>query len=104
MASIAASVTRIRSHPTRTLRASAEAFLDTLGPGNPRRAYGIAVVKTVDQLDGRGLDGLSSPSRALESVSDDETGRSPRNPVGRSGGQYVERAPRRGREMAFLVA
>ncbi|MGK8486862.1 hypothetical protein [Nocardia asiatica] len=34
-----------------------EAFLDTIGSANTRRAYGIiAIVKTVDQLDGRGFD------------------------------------------------
>ncbi|WP_211246455.1 hypothetical protein [Amycolatopsis taiwanensis] len=58
----------------RTLRGSAEAFLDTIGPGNTRRAYGIAVVKTVDQLDGRDPDGLPGPSRSLGSVTDDEIG------------------------------
>ncbi|MFE4457995.1 site-specific integrase, partial [Nocardia tengchongensis] len=71
---MAASVTHIRAQPARTLRASADAFLDTIGPVNTRRAYGIAVVKTVDQLDGRGPDGLPGPSRALDSVSDDEIG------------------------------
>lgn len=75
MASMAASVTGIRTPPARTLRSSAEAFLDTLSHGNTRRAYGIAVVKTVDQLDGRDPDGLPGPSQALDldSVSDDET-------------------------------
>ncbi|MEU1522664.1 hypothetical protein ABZ413_10735 [Nocardia rhamnosiphila] len=58
----------------RTLRGSAEAFLDTIGPGNTRRAYGIAVVKTVDRLDGRVSDGPPGPSRALDSVTDNEIG------------------------------
>ncbi|WP_433685442.1 tyrosine-type recombinase/integrase [Nocardia sp. CA-119907] len=71
---MAATVTRIHTAAPRTLRGSAEAFLDTIGPGNTRRAYGIAVVKTVDQLYGRGPDGLPGPSRALDSVSDDEIG------------------------------
>ncbi len=55
---MAATVTRIHTAAPRTLRGSAEAFLDSIGPGNTRRAYGIAVVKTVDQLDGRSPDGL----------------------------------------------
>lgn len=71
---MAAIVTRIHTAAPRTLRGSAEAFLDTIGAGNTRRAYGIAVVKTVDQLDGRDPDGLPGPSRALDSVSDDEIG------------------------------
>ncbi|MFF3573005.1 tyrosine-type recombinase/integrase [Nocardia jiangxiensis] len=71
---MAATVTRIHTAAPRTLRGSAEAFLDTLGPGNTRRAYGIAVVKTVDQLDGRGPGELPGPSRALDSVTDDEIG------------------------------
>ncbi|WP_245551271.1 site-specific integrase [Nocardia paucivorans] len=58
----------------RTLRGSAEAFLDILTPGNTRRAYTVAVVKTVDQLDGRTRDGLPGPSRALDSVTDTEIG------------------------------
>ncbi|MEV6324007.1 site-specific integrase [Nocardia sp. NPDC051787] len=71
---MAATVTRIHTAAPRTLRGSGEAFLDTIGPGNTRRAYGIAVVKTVDQLDGRDPDGLPGPSRALDSVTDDEIG------------------------------
>ncbi|WP_245551178.1 site-specific integrase [Nocardia niigatensis] len=71
---MAATVTRIHTAAPRTLRGSAEAFLDTLGPGNTRRAYGIAVVKTVDHLDSRDPDGLPGPSRALDSVSDSEIG------------------------------
>src|SRR5690348_1240376 len=73
-ASMVASVTRIRTAAPRTLRGSAEAFLDTVGPDNTRRAYGIAVVKTVDALEGRGPDGLPGHSRALDSVTDDEIG------------------------------
>ncbi|MBF6465152.1 site-specific integrase [Nocardia beijingensis] len=71
-----ATVTRIHTAAPRTLRGSAEAFLDTLGPGNTRRACSIAVVKTVDQFDGRDRDrdGLPGPSRALDSVTDDEIG------------------------------
>ncbi|MFD4367621.1 hypothetical protein [Rhodococcus sp. NPDC058521] len=45
---MAATVTWIHTAAPRNLRGSAEAFLDTIGPGNTRRAYGIAVVKTVD--------------------------------------------------------
>ncbi|MFR9774033.1 hypothetical protein [Nocardia sp. SC052] len=67
-------MTRIHTAAPRTLRGSAEAFLDTLTPGNTRRAYTVAVVKTVDQLDGRDPDGLPGPSRALASVTDDEIG------------------------------
>ncbi|WP_370012739.1 tyrosine-type recombinase/integrase [Nocardia cyriacigeorgica] len=69
-----ATVTRIHTAAPRTLRGSAEAFLDTIGPGNTRRAYGIAIVKTVDQLVGRDRDDLPGPSRALDSVSDAEIG------------------------------
>ncbi|MFD6358174.1 tyrosine-type recombinase/integrase [Nocardia tengchongensis] len=71
---MAAKVTRLRTAPTRTLRTAAEAFLDTIGSANTRRAYGIAIVKTVDAIDGRGPDGLIGPSRALDSVTDDEVG------------------------------
>ncbi|MGW5754424.1 tyrosine-type recombinase/integrase [Nocardia rhamnosiphila] len=71
---MAATVTQIHTAASRTLRGSAEAFLDTLGAGNTRRAYGIAVVKTVDALDGRDRGGVYGPSRALESVTDDEIG------------------------------
>ncbi|WP_067860926.1 tyrosine-type recombinase/integrase [Nocardia shimofusensis] len=71
---MAARVTRLRTAPpARTLRTAAEAFLDTIGPANTRRAYGIAVVKTVDQLDAR-HDGLTAASRALDSVTDTEVG------------------------------
>ncbi|WP_067840695.1 hypothetical protein [Nocardia lijiangensis] len=49
---MAAKVTRLRTPPSRTLRSAAEAFLDTIGSANTRRAYGIAIVKTVDALDG----------------------------------------------------
>ncbi|WP_228799383.1 site-specific integrase [Nocardia cyriacigeorgica] len=71
---MAAKVTRLRIPPTCTLRSAAEAFLDTIGPANTRRAYGIAIVKTVDQLDGRDPDAVPGHSRALDSVSDDEIG------------------------------
>ncbi|MBF5001513.1 hypothetical protein IRT45_30745 [Nocardia sp. BSTN01] len=71
---MAATVTRIHTAAPRTVRGSAEAFLDTIEPGNTRRAYGIAVVKTADHLDGRDPDGLPDPSRALDSVTDDEIG------------------------------
>lgn len=71
---MAARVTRLRTAPpARTLRTAAEAFLDTIGSANTRRAYGIAVVKTVDQLDAR-HDGLTAASRALDSVTDTEVG------------------------------
>ncbi|WP_245664403.1 hypothetical protein [Nocardia grenadensis] len=69
---MSATVTRIHTAAPRTLRGSAEAFLDTLGSGNTRRAYGIAIVKTVDQLDA--CDGLPGSGRGLDSVSDDEIG------------------------------
>ncbi|WP_040871912.1 hypothetical protein [Nocardia exalbida] len=52
-----AKVTRLRTAPARTLPTAAEAFLDTVGSANTRRSYGIAIVKTVDQLDGPGPDG-----------------------------------------------
>ncbi|WP_245547516.1 hypothetical protein [Nocardia brevicatena] len=71
---MAAKVTRLRTPPPRTLRSAAEAFLDTVGPANTRRAYGIAIVKTIDALDGRGPDGLHGPSRTLDSVTDTEVG------------------------------
>ncbi len=71
---MAASVTRLPTPPARTLRAAAEAFLDTIGSANTRRAYGIAIVKTVDALDGRGPDALIAASRALDSVTDTEIG------------------------------
>ncbi|MEU4317121.1 site-specific integrase [Nocardia sp. NPDC024068] len=72
---MAAKVTRLRTAPpARTLRTAAEAFLDTIGSANTRRAYGIAIVKTVDQLDGRGPDGLIGHSRALDAVTDTEVG------------------------------
>ncbi|MEH6796733.1 MAG: tyrosine-type recombinase/integrase [Rhodococcus sp. (in: high G+C Gram-positive bacteria)] len=72
---MAANVTRLRpAPPVRTLRLAADAFLDTIGSANTRRAYGIAIVKTVDQLDGRGDDGLIGPSRNLDSVTDAEIG------------------------------
>ncbi|AWZ23038.1 site-specific integrase [Rhodococcus ruber] len=71
---MAAKVTRLRTAPTRTLRTAAEAFLDTIGSANTRRAYGIAIVKTVDAIDGRGPDGLIGASRALDSVTDAEIG------------------------------
>ncbi|WP_245669431.1 hypothetical protein [Nocardia speluncae] len=51
---MAAKVTRLRTAPpARTLRTAAEAFLDTIGSANTRRAYGIAIVKPVDAIDGR---------------------------------------------------
>lgn len=71
---MAAEVTRLRTAPTRTLRTAAEAFLDTIGSANTRRCYGIAIVKTVDAIDGRGPDGLIGASRALDSVTDAEIG------------------------------
>lgn len=71
---MAATVPRIHTAASRSLRGSAEAFPVTLGPGNTRRAYGTAVVKTVDQLDGRTPDALPGHSRALDSVADDEIG------------------------------
>ncbi len=43
-----AKVTRLRTPPARTLRSAAEAYLDTIGSANTLRAYGIAIVKTVD--------------------------------------------------------
>jgi site-specific recombinase XerD len=71
---MAAKVTRLRTAPpSRSLRSAAEAFLDTIGSANTRRAYGIAIVKTVDQLDGR-PDGLIGTSRTLDSVTDAEVG------------------------------
>ena len=72
---MAAKVTRLHTAPpARTVRAAAETFLDTIGSANTRRAYAIAIVKTVDQLDGRGPDGLIGHSRALDSVTDAEVG------------------------------
>lgn len=50
---MAGTVTRIRVVPSRTVRAAAQAFLDTLGSPNTRRACTIAVAKTADRLDGR---------------------------------------------------
>ncbi|MFJ1455603.1 site-specific integrase [Nocardia sp. N2S4-5] len=69
---MAAKVTRLRTPPARTLRSAAEAFLDTIGSPNTRDAYGIAIVKTVDALDGPGPDGLIGRSRALNSITDAE--------------------------------
>ncbi|QDQ92529.1 site-specific integrase [Rhodococcus sp. WB9] len=72
---MAAKVTRLcTALPARTLRSAAEAFLDTVGSANTRRAYGIAIVKTADQLDGPGPGGLVGASRALDSVTDAEVG------------------------------
>ncbi|MGF6889648.1 integrase/recombinase XerC [Nocardia sp. GAS34] len=71
---MAAKVTRLRTPPARTLRCAAEAFLDTIGSPNTRRAYAIAIVKTVAALDGPGPDGLLGRSRALDSVTDTEIG------------------------------
>ncbi|WP_280181378.1 tyrosine-type recombinase/integrase [Nocardia farcinica] len=71
---MAAKVTRLRTTPTRTLRSTAEAFLDTIGSPNTRRSYSIAIVKTIDALDGRDPDGLIGASRALDSVTDAEIG------------------------------
>ncbi|MGV9668746.1 hypothetical protein [Nocardia niigatensis] len=96
---MAATVTRIHTAAPRTLRGSAEAFLDTLGPGNTRRAYGIAVVKTVDHLDSRDPDGLPGPGLGLRL----RDRRGPGISLGHSGGQYLERAPSSGSEMAVLV-
>ncbi|WP_246350450.1 tyrosine-type recombinase/integrase [Nocardia barduliensis] len=71
---MAANVARLpTAPPTRTLRSAADVFLDTIGSANTRRAYGIAIVKTVDALDGR-PDGILGPSRALDSVTDAEVG------------------------------
>ncbi|MGN2639339.1 tyrosine-type recombinase/integrase [Nocardia takedensis] len=69
-----ATVHRIHTPGPRTLRTAAEAFLDTIRSRNTRRAYGIAVVKTVDQLDGRAPDEVRTPCRPLASVTDDEIG------------------------------
>lgn len=66
---MAGTVRRIRTAAPRTVRASAEEFLDTVRSPNTRRAYGIAIVKTADRIDGA----LPS-SRALASVSDTEIG------------------------------
>jgi hypothetical protein len=41
---------------------------------NTRRAYGIAVVKLADHLDGRNATGPLAPSRLLGAVSDAESG------------------------------
>ncbi|WP_280462674.1 hypothetical protein [Nocardia carnea] len=41
---MAAKVTWLRTAAPRTLRSSADAFLDTIGSANTRRAYGIAIV------------------------------------------------------------
>ncbi|WP_231390452.1 site-specific integrase [Nocardia sp. CNY236] len=71
---MAGTVTRIRAVPPRTVRSAAQAFLDTIGSPNTRRAYTIAVVKTADELDGRGPDGLLAASRALATVTDAEIG------------------------------
>lgn len=71
---MAATVHRIHTPAPRTLRSTAEAFLDTIRSSSTRRAYSIAILKTVDQLDGRAPDGLLAPSRALDSVTDDEIG------------------------------
>ncbi|WP_040834928.1 hypothetical protein [Nocardia brevicatena] len=53
---MAAMVARILTAAPRTLRGSAEEFLDTIRSPNTRRAYSIAGVETVDQFDGRGPD------------------------------------------------
>lgn len=58
---MAAKVTRLRTR--RHGLCAAEAFLDTIGSPNTRRAYAIAIVKTVDALDEPGPIGRS---RALE--------------------------------------
>jgi integrase/recombinase XerC len=71
---MAATVHRINTPTSRTLRSTAEAFLDTIRSSNTRRSYSIALVKTVDQLDGRARDGLLAPSQPLASVTDDEIG------------------------------
>ncbi|MEU2253812.1 site-specific integrase [Nocardia xishanensis] len=70
---MAGTVTRIRAVPPRTVRSAAEAFLDTIRSPNTRRAYTIAIVKTTDQIDGRGPDG-SRVDRALASVTATEIG------------------------------
>ncbi|MFD0360190.1 hypothetical protein ACFQZZ_01855 [Nocardia sp. GCM10030253] len=71
---MAGTVTRILAVPPRTVRAAAQAFLDTIGSPNTRRAYTIAIVKTADRLDGRGPDGLLADSRPLAAVTDTEIG------------------------------
>ncbi|MFF0632982.1 tyrosine-type recombinase/integrase [Nocardia sp. NPDC004151] len=71
---MAGTATRIRAVPPRTVRAAAQAFLDTIGSPNTRRAYTIAVVKTADRLDSFGPDGLLAPSRPLAEVTDAEIG------------------------------
>lgn len=71
---MAAKVTRLRTR--RHGLCAAEAFLDTIGSPNTRRAYAIAIVKTVDALDEPG-------------------------PIGRS--RALELPARRGRQMAALV-
>ncbi|MFJ9370587.1 hypothetical protein ACIRRA_40050 [Nocardia sp. NPDC101769] len=70
---MAGTVTRIGAVPPRAVRSSAEAFLDTIGSPNTRRAYTIAIVKTVDRLDGHDPDG-SRTDRPLASVTDAEIG------------------------------
>lgn len=54
---MASAVTRLRAAPPRTVRSAAEAYLDTIGSPNTRRAYTIAIVKTADRLERRGPDG-----------------------------------------------
>ncbi|MGK8491630.1 hypothetical protein [Nocardia asiatica] len=66
-----AKVTRLRTAPARTLPTAAEAFLDTIGSANTRRSYSIAIVKTVDAIDGRDPDGLIGQSRPLGRATDD---------------------------------
>lgn len=45
-----------------------------IGSPNTHCAYTIAIVKTADQLDGRGPDGLLADSRTLATVTDAEVG------------------------------
>jgi len=56
---MAAKVTWLRTAAPRTLRSSADAFLDTIGSANTRRAYGIAIVGE----SGAGLLELMAKSR-----------------------------------------
>ncbi|WP_175584487.1 hypothetical protein [Nocardia cyriacigeorgica] len=64
MVAMAGTVTRIRAMPPRTVRSAAEAFVDTIRSPNTRRAYTIAIVKTADQIDGRGPTALAWTGRS----------------------------------------
>lgn len=67
-------------HPIRpgsgvTVRAAADAFLDSVRSANTRRAYAAAVEKTAARLDGSGADGAGAGwSRPLAAVADEEVG------------------------------